>query len=507
MRKTKIMVVDDEHLIRWSLEQNLKKQGYEVCTAGTGEDALRLAREEQPELVLLDYHLPGINGLEVLQRLKEIDEDILVIMVTAQGGLETAVNTMRHGAYDYINKPFNLDEMAIVIRKALETSDLRREVVQLRSEHKKQGPPKILGNSKHMKNVLEMMAKVAKSDASTVLVQGESGTGKELVAKWIHYESARAEKPFVAINCAAVPSTLLESELFGHEKGAFTGANQTRRGIFELANNGTLLLDEIGDATPQIQVKLLRVLETGEFMRVGGERPIKTDVRIIAATNVDLEQAIIEKSFREDLFYRLNVVRLEIPPLSARSEDIPLLAEHFVQQLNRELRLSPGTVRLLQGYNWPGNIRELANVMRRAVVICSGDTILPEHLGGTFLAGPSAPVRGAAPSAVREGDPARTVSPGALIDQCGNAEALEQMEAEDLNRMLDSLRQAQSCLLAVMRKKKIVPALNALKESESETIKEALAQFDGNITEAAKALGIARNTLYRKIKELGLPGR
>ena len=385
MRKTKIMVVDDEHLIRWSLEQNLKKQGYEVCTAGTGEDALRLAREEQPELVLLDYHLPGINGLEVLQGLKEIDEDILVIMVTAQGGLETAVNTMRHGAYDYINKPFNLDEMAIVIRKALETSDLRREVVQLRSEHKKLGPPKILGNSKHMRNVLDMMAKVAKSDASTVLVQGESGTGKELVAKWIHYESARAEKPFVAINCAAVPATLLESELFGHEKGAFTDAKTSKKGLFELADGGTVFLDEIGDMEVGMQAKLLRFLEDRTFRRIGGAKVIPVDVRIISATNKDLLKAIEEKVFRNDLYYRLQVIPIFLPSLRERKEDILVLANYFIELFTKEFNkptkgISAMAEKLLVEYNWPGNIRELKNVIERAIILGNDENLLLENL-------------------------------------------------------------------------------------------------------------------------------
>ncbi|HBA89736.1 MAG TPA: DNA-binding response regulator [Geobacter sp.] len=385
MRKTKIMVVDDEHLIRWSLEQNLKKQGYDVCTAGTGEDALRMAREEQPELVLLDYHLPGINGLEVLQRLKEIDEDVLVIMVTAQGGLETAVNTMRHGAYDYINKPFNLDEMAIVIRKALETSELRREVVQLRSEHKKQGPPKILGGSKHMKNVMEMMAKVAKSDASTVLVQGESGTGKELVAKWIHYESARAEKPFVAINCAAVPATLLESELFGHEKGAFTDAKTSKKGLFELADGGTVFLDEIGDMEIGMQAKLLRFLEDRTFRRIGGAKVIPVDVRIISATNKDLIKAIEEKQFRNDLYYRLQVIPIFLPSLRERKEDILVLANYFIEMFTREFNkptkgISSMAEKLLVEYNWPGNIRELKNVIERAIILGNDENLLLENL-------------------------------------------------------------------------------------------------------------------------------
>ncbi len=385
MRKTKILVVDDEHLIRWSLEQNLKKQGYEVFTAGTGEDALRIAREEQPELVLLDYHLPGIDGLEVLLRLKEMDEEILVIMVTAQGGLETAVNTMRHGAYDYINKPFNLDEMAIVIRKALETSDLRREVVQLRSERKKAGPPSILGNSRHMKNVLEMMAKVAKSDASTVLVQGESGTGKELVAKWIHYESARAEKPFVAINCAAVPSTLLESELFGHEKGAFTDAKTSKKGLFELADGGTVFLDEIGDMEVGMQAKLLRFLEDRNFRRIGGAKEIMVDVRIISATNKDLLKAIEEKVFRNDLYYRLQVIPIYLPALRERKEDILVLAHHFIEIFTREFNkptkgISSMAEKLLVEYNWPGNIRELKNVIERAIILGNDENLLLENL-------------------------------------------------------------------------------------------------------------------------------
>jgi DNA-binding NtrC family response regulator len=379
------MIVDDEHLIRWSLEQNLKKQGYDICTAGSGEEALKLAREEQPELVLLDYHLPGIDGLEVLLRLKEMDEDILVIMVTAQGGLETAVNTMRNGAYDYINKPFNLDEMAIVVRKALETLDLRREVVQLRSERKKSGPPSILGTSKHMKNVLEMMAKVAKSDASTVLVQGESGTGKELVAKWIHYESARAEKPFVAINCAAVPSTLLESELFGHEKGAFTDAKAAKKGLFELADGGTVFLDEIGDMEVGMQAKLLRFLEDRNFRRIGGSKEIPVDVRIISATNKDLLKAIEEKVFRNDLYYRLQVIPIYLPALRERKEDILVLANHFIEMFTREFNkptkgISSMAEKLLVEYNWPGNIRELKNVIERAIILGTDENLLLENL-------------------------------------------------------------------------------------------------------------------------------
>lgn len=385
MRKAKILVVDDEHLIRWSLEQNLRKQGYEVMTAGTGEDALKLAREEQPELALLDIHLPGISGLEVLEKIKEFDDEIIVIMVTAHGGLETAVNAMRMGAYDYINKPFNLDEMAIVIKKALENSDLRREVAGLRSEHKKIGPPTIVGKGKHMQHVLEMMGRVAKSEASTVLILGESGTGKELVAKWIHYQSSRADKPFVAINCAAVPSTLLESELFGYEKGAFTDAKVTKKGLFELADGGTVFLDEIGDMELGMQAKLLRFLEDRTFRRVGGSKVITVDVRIVSATNKDLIKAVEEKVFRNDLYYRLQVIPIFLPPLKERREDIILLASHFIETFNREFNkhvkgISSTAEKLLIEYNWPGNIRELKNVIERAIILGNEETLLIEHL-------------------------------------------------------------------------------------------------------------------------------
>ena len=385
MRKAKIMVVDDEHLIRWSLEQNLRKQGYEVLTAGNGEDALKLVREEQPELVLLYIHMPGISGLEALEKIKEFDDEIIVIMVTAHGGLETAVNAMRMGAYDYINKPFNLDEMAIVIKKALENFDLRREVAGLRSEHKKVGPPTIVGKGKHMQHVLAMMERVAKSEASTVLVQGESGTGKELVAKWVHYESSRADKPFVAINCAAVPSTLLESELFGYEKGAFTDAKAMKKGLFELADGGTVFLDEIGDMELGMQAKLLRFLEDRTFRRVGGSKVITVDVRIISATNKDLLKAVEEKSFRNDLYYRLQVIPIFLPPLRERKDDIVILANHFIESFNKEFNkrikgLSAAAEQMLTDYSWPGNIRELKNVIERAIILGGEDTLMLEQL-------------------------------------------------------------------------------------------------------------------------------
>jgi len=386
VRKARILVVDDEHLIRWSLEQNLKKQGYDVMVAGSGEDALKLVREEAPDLMLLDIQLPGINGLEVLERVKENDEEVIVIMCTALGVLETAVKAMRIGAYDYVNKPFNLDELSIVIKKALETRELKREVAHLRSEQtRKYGIHNIIAESRHMKNVLEMVQKVARSDASTVLVQGESGSGKELVAKAIHFESSRADKPFMAINCAAVPETLLESELMGHEKGAFTDAKVQKKGLFELADGGTVFLDEIGDMEPGMQAKLLRVLEDRSFRRVGGTRDISVDVRIVSATNKDLLQAIEEKTFRNDLYYRLQVIPIYLPPLRERREDVLALAKHFIDHFNREFGksvkgLSRQAEKFMVDYHWPGNVRELRNVLERAIILENEEYLLLEHL-------------------------------------------------------------------------------------------------------------------------------
>ncbi len=386
MTKSKILVVDDEHLIRWSLEQNLKKQGYEVSTAGSGEDALRLLQEEPPDLMLLDIQLPGMNGMEVLEKVKELEEDVIVIMVTALGVLETAVKAMRLGAYDYINKPFNLDELAIVIKKALETRELKREVAHLRAvQPKRFSIDSIIGTSSDLQHVLTMVRKIAQSDAGTVLIQGESGTGKELIAKALHYESGRADKPFMAINCAAVPETLLESELMGHEKGAFTDAKSQKKGLFEMANGGTVFLDEIGDMPMAIQAKLLRVLEDRTFRRVGGTRDIHVDIRIVSATNRDLLQAIEEKAFRNDLYYRLQVIPIFLPPLRERRNDILVLAKSFIETFNREFgknvrEISPAAEKILVEYDWPGNIRELRNVIERAVILEDDEVMEPEHL-------------------------------------------------------------------------------------------------------------------------------
>ncbi len=448
MKRNKILVVDDEHLIRWSLEQNLKKQGYDVVTAASGEDAMRIAREEQPDLVLLDIQLPGISGTEVLERLKDYDDELVVIMVTAQSGLDTAVNAMRLGAHDYVSKPFNLDELSIIIRKALETSDLKREVARLRSETKKTFPPNIIGDSRHMKYLMEVLDKVARSEASTVLVQGESGTGKELVAKWIHYSSNRAEKPFIAINCAAVPATLLESELFGHEKGAFTDAKTTKKGLFELADGGTVFLDEIGDMEMGMQAKLLRFLEDRTFRRIGGGRVFSVDVRIISATNKDLQKSIEDKTFRNDLYYRLQVIPIFLPALRERREDILPLATHFIEVYNRDFNkkvqgIAPLAERMMLGYGWPGNVRELKNVIERAIILGNDEMLLLEHLPLELVARATSEGGVSAMSAFRlppEGVDIEEVEKELIRQALDSAEWNQSKAAKKLNLGIDAFR-------------------------------------------------------------------
>lgn len=447
MRKPKILVVDDEHLIRWSLEQSLVKQGYDVTTAASGEDALKLIQEEYPELVLLDIQLPGLDGLEVLEKIKEIDEDILVIMVTALGVLETAVKAMRMGAYDYINKPFNLDELSIIIKKALDTKELRKEVAHLRStQTSKYGIENIIGNSRHMQQVLEMVRKVAKSDASTVLIQGESGTGKELIARAIHFESSRRDKPFMAINCAAMPETLLESELMGHEKGAFTDAKAQKKGLFEIADGGTLFLDEIGDMDVGMQAKLLRILEERTFRRIGGTKEIPVDVRIVSATNQELLKKIEEKSFRNDLYYRLQVIPIYLPSLRERPDDIMPLVDFFIEHYNREFGktvkgISKMARKFLEEYEWPGNVRELRNIIERAIILESEETLMLEHLPGEMVS--RAGESGSGPMNLRippEGIDIEDVERELIRQSLEIAEGNQSKAAKKLNLGIDAFR-------------------------------------------------------------------
>ncbi len=456
MDKAKILVVDDEHLIRWTLEQHLKKEGYETVTAESGEKALELLPDVMPHLVLLDNQLPGMMGIDVLGKIKEVDKDIVVIMITAHGLLETAVKAMKLGAFDYISKPFNLDEITLTIKKALETKSLREEVRILKEQQKSSLKAyNIIGKSAAIQGVLDMIRKIAQSDATTVLIQGESGTGKELVARAVHMGSSRADKPFMAINCAALPENLLESELLGHEKGAFTDAKVQKKGLLELADGGSVFLDEVGDMAYSMQAKLLRVLEDRTFKRVGGSKDISVDVRIISATNQDVKRLMDEGRFRKDLYYRLQVVPIFLPPLRERKEDILPLAKHFIETFNTEFHknvkeISEKAREFLVQYEWPGNVRELKNVIERAMILESEDILLLEHL------------------------PIELVSssiPAPKVDSAGLSIPTDGMSLERV---------------------------------EEELVKQALSVAGGNQSKAADLLGVQRDAFRRRMKKFGL---
>jgi two-component system, NtrC family, response regulator AtoC len=383
-KKTRILVVDDELAVRDSLSEWLREDGYEVSMAGSGPEAIELVKRHNSNIVLLDLKMPGMDGIETLKRVKEISSDTEIIMVTAYATVDTAVEAMRQGAYDYLVKPVDPEELDLQIKKIVSHQNLVLENVLLRQKLEAGFEDEIVGKSEPMQRVYEFISRVAVT-ASTVLITGESGTGKELVARAIHANSDRAYMPMITVSCGALPETLLESELFGFEKGAFTGADYTKKGRFELANGGTLFLDEIGDISPKTQVDLLRVLQHKELHRIGAKDSIKVDVRIVAATNRDLRKAIADGRFREDLYYRLNVLHINLPPLRERKEDIPLLAEHFVRRLAVEMNmerkvLSQDTLKQLIEYSWPGNVRELENVLERAMVIGRSFEIQPEDL-------------------------------------------------------------------------------------------------------------------------------
>ncbi len=389
----KILIVDDEKSVRDSIGLILSNT-YEPLYAANGEEAIKIYQDEKPYLVLLDIIMPNTDGLQVLERLKEIDRSAVVIMVTAVTVLSTAIEAMRKGAYDYIQKPFNADELKVKVNKAVAAKDMVNEIRFLRSEiSKKYDFENIIGNSKAIQDIFAKIKQIADSK-TTVLITGESGTGKELIAKSIHYHSSRNNKPFIAINCAAIPDTLIESELFGHEKGAFTDASARRAGQFELANEGTLFLDEIGDLSLATQAKILRVLQEREFLRVGGVKTIKVDVRLITATNKDLEKATREGRFREDLFYRINVIPIYLPPLRERKEDIQLLIDHFINKKSidgRKRRFSQEAMDIMLNYHWPGNIRELENVIERVITLTTDNIIkiedLPQNITNETKAG------------------------------------------------------------------------------------------------------------------------
>jgi len=380
-----LLIVDDEKNYLVVLDALLSPEGYEIMTADKAQDALRLLQEADVDLVLTDMKMPAMSGMELLEEVKKIKPEVPVIMMTAYGTIEMAVEAMKKNAYDYITKPFQNEELKLTIRKALENYRLVRENRRLSEAlSERHGYRNIVGKSKPMQKVYDLIGKVAQSKAS-VLITGPSGTGKELIAKAIHYESLRKERPFISVNCGALAEALLESELFGHEKGAFTGAFAMKKGRFELADGGTLFLDEIGDMSPPLQVKLLRVLQEMEFERVGGTKTIKVDVRVLSASNRNLKEDVTSGVFREDLFYRLNVIHIEVPPLRERMEDVRLLVTHFIEKYSgREIDLTPQAWEALYSYSWPGNVRELENVIERAVVLNSDGLIDLKDLPAEF---------------------------------------------------------------------------------------------------------------------------
>ncbi len=458
--RDRILVVDDERLIRMTLRTMLESEGYDVDEAETGSGAFDRLRENDVDLVVLDYRLPDTNGIEVLRRIREEQPAAGVVLMTAFSSIDNAVEAIKLGAYDYLNKPVHRDDLLATIAKALETTRLRREVARLRDEQRRSfGIASIVGRSKAMQDVFVLIRKVAESTAATVMIRGESGTGKDLVAKAIHYASDRSDKPFMNITCSALPETLLESELFGHERGAFTDARQQKKGLLELGHEGTVFLDEIGEMGPTLQAKLLRFLEEKAFKRVGGTADIRVDVRVIAATNVDLEKAVRENRFREDLYYRLKVIPIYLPALRERREDIPLLVEFFVDQFNREFRkntqrVTPEAMRTLARYRWPGNVRELRNVVERAMILENkvelDITDLPEEI-------------------LQEGDVDREA-----VSAAGGAGAVLLPE--------DGI---------------------ALKDVERDLVRQALARSDGNQSRAARLLRISRDALRYKMKKFG----
>jgi len=473
MAEEKLLIVDDEKLVRWSLRQKCEEWGYQVLEAEDGGTALRIAHNESPDVVLLDVRLPDMNGLEVLEKLKQSGEARVVILITANPQLDDAKAAIKLGAYDFIGKPLDFDELSVTIQNALEATRLRTEVESLRGEvRRRTGYHDVVGISRKMTELMNFVRKVAASEATTILIQGESGTGKDLIAKAIHYQSSRQDKPFVAINASAIPETLLEAELFGHERGAFTDAKAMKKGLFEVADRGTLFLDEIGELSQFLQAKLLRVLEDQMIRRVGGVRDIQVNVRVIAASNRDLERAVREGHFRQDLYYRLAIISVFIPPLRERKEDILPLVDFFIEHYNRKFRksirgISDETRRLLVNYDWPGNVRELKNAIERAMILeeepVLRSTYLPfsvaqPHAGVTAFEHTSSPLVG--------------------------GKSLEN------GRWLPPL---------------VIPeGGTSLEEIERALVELALRQADGNQTHAARLLDISRDALRYKMKKFGL---
>ncbi|MEO0796182.1 MAG: sigma-54 dependent transcriptional regulator [Verrucomicrobiota bacterium] len=503
-----ILVIDDDEGLRYSLERVLSARGYMILQASSGEEGLKVAENENPSVILLDNRMGGITGIETLQHLRSVSPDSMVILMTAFGTTQTAIEAMKFGAFDYIIKPFDVAKILGLIEKALAAyADLHQSKdtyePTVNHEDYREG---IVGSSESMQDVFKTIGQVAASDV-TVMITGESGTGKELVARCIYQHSLRSGRPFIAVNCAAIPENLIESELFGHEKGSFTGATNQRRGKFELCDGGTIFLDEIGDMSLTTQTKILRATQEGEIQRVGGNETIKVDVRLIAATNKDLEKLVEEGEFREDLYYRLNVVRLRLPSLRERKDDIPALVDYMLQKLGRDRkthakRFSADAMGILTVYDWPGNVRELENLVYRSGVVAGGEAILrkdlPEELLARFgdgvspVAGSSAPFSEsseAAPSEAAEEVPAAVKAAPTDAAQPVSTAGVVGLEAA-CNQLYRVLRESTD--------------ENILGEIEREMIIRALKEFDGNQVKTAKLLGITRATLRKRIEQFDL---
>ncbi|MFM7100516.1 MAG: sigma 54-interacting transcriptional regulator, partial [Verrucomicrobiota bacterium] len=480
----------------------------ELHTASSGEEGLRLARELKPSLVLSDIRMAGINGLETLRRLRQLDPRLPVILMTAYGTTQTAIEAMKLGAYDYVLKPFDIPRLQQMVADALKAARDMRQAVAVRPQLEPQDYELgVIGRSEAMQSVFKLIGQVAPTDA-TVLITGESGTGKELVARAIYQNSRRSQQPFLAINCAAIPENLLESELFGHEKGAFTGATQQRIGRFEQCDGGTLFLDEIGDMSPATQTKILRVLQNGAFERVGGNQLLKVDVRIIAATNRPLEQAVAGRQFREDLFYRLNVVRIQMPALRERRGDIRLLADYFLRKLagpgQPAKQLSEAALGWLEQYHWPGNVRELENILRRATVVAKGSAILPADLPPEVTrAGrpPSEPVAAPTPVSAAAPLPAGASTPA---DPAAGPRPVEPAPPTPLPPATGAIPSIAELADQLFRMARADRRLRVLPAFERELVIQALRETRGNQVQAARLLGITRATLRKRVEKFGI---
>jgi len=459
VKKYRILVADDEENIRMLLSETLKDEGYEIIEVTNGDEAVKEVKKSDFDCVLMDVRMPVLDGMEAFLKIREIRNNLPVIFLTAYGSSDLAIKAMKKGAYDYLTKPFDLEELKVKVKKAIELKELTENAPKFEKDENRYISDEIVGNSPKMQEVFKQIGKVAESDA-TVLIRGESGTGKELVAKAIHHHSNRKNKPFIVVNCAAIPETLLESELFGHEKGAFTDAYARRIGKFEQAQDGTIFLDEIGDMSLNLQAKLLRILQEKTFSRVGGNETIVSNARVLAATNRNLEKLVETGEFREDLFYRLNVVTIWLPPLRERKEDIPLLVDYFVakyaEKYKKDVRgVSKEVLELFLDYDWPGNVRELENAVARGVIVTSAPLILIEDL----------------PQTLRD----KTKQ-----ERQGEVKVEGQLEEENLN----------------------LPKL--IEKIEKEAIIKALEKAEGNKTKAAQILGISRKSLFNKLRYYNL---